>query len=84
MFTFLVTDDTPGLQINLQGEWIDVPPLKGGFIVNLGDLLQFWTNDTFKSTLHRVVGKLSAAGAVHGGPRAEDVSLGRVPQFPGE
>lgn len=48
-------DETPGLQVHLNGEWYDVPPVKGAYIVNLGDMLQRWTNDTFRSTLHRVV-----------------------------
>lgn len=58
MFTFLVTDETPGLQVLLEGQWVDVPPLQGAFIVNLGDMLQRWTNDAFRSTLHRVVNRL--------------------------
>ncbi|KAK9800874.1 hypothetical protein WJX73_003920 [Symbiochloris irregularis] len=53
--TYLVTDTTPGLQIWHQGAWVDVPPIPGAFVCNIGDLLQQWTNGTFKSTLHRVV-----------------------------
>jgi isopenicillin N synthase-like dioxygenase len=57
MFTLLTTDDVPGLQILPRGgsEWIDVPPRAGAFVVNIGDLLQRWSNDVFKSTVHRVV-----------------------------
>lgn len=39
-FTFLVTDETPGLEILLNGHWTSVTPVKGAFIVNLGDMLQ--------------------------------------------
>jgi isopenicillin N synthase-like dioxygenase len=54
-FTLLLTDREPGLQIQWDGRWVDVPPREGCYIVNIGDLLQVWTNGRFKSTLHRVV-----------------------------
>eukprot|EP00878_Enallax_costatus_P005060 GHUV01005320.1.p1 GENE.GHUV01005320.1~~GHUV01005320.1.p1 ORF type:complete len:325 (+),score=87.88 GHUV01005320.1:753-1727(+) len=55
MLTFLKTDDVPGLQVFLNHRWHDVAPVPGAFIVNLGDMLERWTNGLFKSTLHRVV-----------------------------
>lgn len=33
------------------GNWLDVPQLPGTFIVNLGDMLQQWTNGRFRSGL---------------------------------
>lgn len=54
--TVLWTDGAPGLQVeSLDGTWIDVEPVDGGLIVNLGDLMQRWTNDRWRSTMHRVV-----------------------------
>jgi len=45
-----------GLQIrDHRGEWADVPALPGTFVVNIGDSLARWTNDTWLSTMHRVV-----------------------------
>ncbi len=45
-----------GLQVrNRQGEWVDVPYVADGFVVNIGDLMMQWTNDQWISTLHRVV-----------------------------
>ncbi|TKY44571.1 oxidoreductase protein [Spatholobus suberectus] len=61
LITLLATDDVSGLQIckNRYAKpqiWEDVAPLKGAFIVNLGDMLERWSNCVFKSTLHRVLG----------------------------
>lgn len=45
-----------GLQVmNAADEWVVAPPLDGTFIVNIGDLLEGWTNGRFKATQHRVV-----------------------------
>ena len=49
-------NDVPGLQVqDLGGAWHPVPYAKNGVVVNIGDLLQRWTNDYFVSTKHRVV-----------------------------
>lgn len=56
--TILWQEDVPegGLQIRTtSGEWIDVPVVPGTFVVNLGDSMMRWTNDTWISTMHRVV-----------------------------
>ncbi|MBV6658936.1 MAG: isopenicillin N synthase family oxygenase [Devosiaceae bacterium] len=54
--TLLVTDGTPGLQVKPRDsdEWINVPHVEGAFVVNIGDLLMRWTNDTYVSNPHRV------------------------------
>jgi isopenicillin N synthase-like dioxygenase len=53
--TVLWTDGEPGLQVLTESGWIDVEAVDGGLIVNLGDLLARWTNDRWRSTMHRVV-----------------------------
>ena len=56
MFTILRTDAVPGLQIeNPDGSWADVEPNPDMFIVNVGDSIAQWTNDRWRSTMHRVV-----------------------------
>jgi isopenicillin N synthase-like dioxygenase len=51
----LLKPTAPGLEVlNGAGEWIDVPPRPGTFVVNIGDLLELWTNGVFVATSHRV------------------------------
>lgn len=51
----LLKPTAPGLEVlNGAGEWIDVPPIEGTFVVNIGDLLELWTNGAFVATSHRV------------------------------
>lgn len=45
-----------GLEIyTQQSGWLPAPALPGTVLVNIGDALQRWTNDRFRSTPHRVV-----------------------------
>lgn len=46
-----------GLQVHDQksDSWVDIPPIAGGYVINIGDLMARWTNDRWTSTLHRVV-----------------------------
>ena len=49
-------DGEAGLQIKApDGEWEHVPNVAQALVINLGDLMAFWTNDRWKSTYHRVV-----------------------------
>ncbi|KMT00123.1 hypothetical protein BVRB_1g019450 [Beta vulgaris subsp. vulgaris] len=54
ILTVLLQDQVGGLQVKYDGHWIDLKPLHGALVVNIGDLLQVITNDEYKSGEHRV------------------------------
>ncbi|KAJ5910347.1 Oxoglutarate/iron-dependent dioxygenase [Penicillium tannophilum] len=57
--TMLLQDNTGGLQAwnNSSSEWVDVTPIPGAYVVNLGNLMMQWTNNRYLSNLHRVINK---------------------------
>lgn len=53
--TLLYQDHVGGLLVlNRQGDWIEAPPIEGALVVNVGDLLERWSNGQFVSTKHAV------------------------------
>ncbi|XP_068240699.1 uncharacterized protein [Palaemon carinicauda] len=55
-FTLLFQDTMGGLEVlNRAGQWLHADPIPGTILVNIGDLMQFWTNDEFVATEHRVL-----------------------------
>jgi isopenicillin N synthase-like dioxygenase len=57
-FTIVLQEDVSGLEVMAKsGQWVDVPPVAGSFVVNIGDYMARWTNDRYCSTRHRVVNR---------------------------
>ncbi|KAL4802004.1 hypothetical protein BDV18DRAFT_167120 [Aspergillus unguis] len=57
--TLLLQDEVDGLQVldAPTGQWLDVQPVPGAYVVNLGDLMMRMANDRYKSNIHRVINK---------------------------
>ena len=57
-FTILWQDHHGGLEIqNKSGDWVGAPPIDDTFVVNLGNIMQIWSNGQFSSTPHRVINR---------------------------
>ena len=56
VLTVLRQDEIGGLEIQRRtGEWAAMPPIPGTLVVNIGDLLERWSNRRYHSTVHRVI-----------------------------
>src|SRR5271165_5909271 len=57
-FTVLLQDSVGGLEArNRAGQWIPAPSVAHSFVINIGDMMQRWTNGRFVSTPHRVANR---------------------------
>ncbi|KAI9116333.1 hypothetical protein K1719_012500 [Acacia pycnantha] len=64
--TILLQDDIGGLYVKLEqdikykyasaskGDWIEIPPIPGALVINIGDALQIMSNGRYRSGEHRV------------------------------
>jgi isopenicillin N synthase-like dioxygenase len=55
IITFIMQDAIPGLQVMSEGKLVDVTPMPGAFVVNLGEMMQTATNGYLRATKHQVV-----------------------------
>ena len=53
--TLLLQADQPGLEVCRDGQWHLVEPTPGALVINVGDMIQVWSNDRYRAALHRVV-----------------------------
>jgi len=55
-FTILWQDEIGGLEVqNKNGEWVGAPPVADTFVINIGNIMETWSNGLFSSTPHRVI-----------------------------
>ena len=88
----LLLQETAGLEVLAKNdEWIPAPPLPGTLVINIGDLLERWSNNRLPSTRHRVrnqsrEGRYSIAMFYDPSPRAvvdpKDLGAGDEARFP--
>lgn len=64
--TVLLHDDRPGLQVLHGGTWHTVEPEPEELVINIGDIVQVWSNDRYQAPLHRVLA--SRAGERYSAP----------------
>ncbi len=54
-FTILAQGEVGGLEVRRRdGEWIAAPPIAGTFVINIGDMMMWWSNGRYLSNMHRV------------------------------
>ncbi len=54
ILTVLIQDDVPGLEVLHDGRWHLVPASSESLVVNIGDVVQVWSNDRYPAPVHRV------------------------------
>lgn len=59
--TILAQDEVPALQVHHENQWHTVYPEPGALIINIGDMVQVWSNDRFRAAEHRVMSSTSKA-----------------------
>ncbi|HZD53825.1 MAG TPA: 2OG-Fe(II) oxygenase family protein [Woeseiaceae bacterium] len=55
VLTILLQDEQPGLEIFRHDSWHLVEPRSDALVVNIGDIVQVWSNDMYRASLHRVL-----------------------------
>ena len=53
--TILLQDGQPGLQVERAGQWHSISAERGSIVVNIGDVVQVWSNDRYIAPIHRVL-----------------------------
>lgn len=59
--TLLLQADEPGLEVLQGGNWHLVEPRENALVINIGDIVQVWSNDRYQAALHRVTANANDA-----------------------
>ncbi|KAF2500370.1 thymine dioxygenase, partial [Lophium mytilinum] len=68
--TLLFQDAVGGLEVQdpaVPGTFRPAPPIEGAVLVNVGDLMERWSNERWRSTVHRVGAPPAVPGSGEGG-----------------
>ncbi|KAI6674887.1 hypothetical protein NL676_002793 [Syzygium grande] len=84
--TLLLQNDQEGLQVRHQDRWVDVSPVPGAILANIGDLMRLVSNDKFKSAEHRVLARrtgprVSVACFFHPGGKQKSKRYGPIEEL---
>src|SRR5262245_7697461 len=58
--TLVLQDEQPGLEVYRGGRWCLVEPMADALVINIGDIVQVWSNDRYQAPLHRVIANANA------------------------
>ncbi|KAM0952769.1 putative oxoglutarate/iron-dependent dioxygenase, non-heme dioxygenase domain-containing protein [Dioscorea sansibarensis] len=89
VLTVLIQDEIGGLQVKCMRDecWVDVKPILGALVINVGELLQIISNDEYKSVAHRVLAnssnepRISVAFFFNPGKREDADLYGPLPEL---
>ncbi|KAH9621298.1 hypothetical protein KSS87_013289 [Heliosperma pusillum] len=85
VFTVLLQDQVGGLQVKHDDKWINVKPIPGALVINVGDLLQILSNGKYTSVDHRVYAnplqEPRVSIAVFSNPGSRENTYGPLPEL---
>lgn len=85
VLTVLVQNEMTGLQVKFGEEWVDLKPIPGAIVINIGDILQIISNDEYKSVVHRVLAnpfqEPRVSVAIFLNPGQRENSFGPLPEL---
>ncbi|XP_068660885.1 1-aminocyclopropane-1-carboxylate oxidase homolog 4-like [Aristolochia californica] len=87
LLTILLQNQREGLQVKIGDNWINIKPIHGALVINIGDLFQIISNGVYKSSEHRVVAssskepRISIANFIGPAEKGNSHSYGPLPEL---